>query len=861
MNSVRPILVACTLTTALAVPPAAAGEAAESAQVAAWLQEQSQPDGYRSGGFLVRPEVAFSGVYDSNIFATRKDEIEDGILVFAPEIDFDSTWDRHRLGVDLGGAFGRYSSSQDEDYDDYWINADGRYDISDNSNVFGGVGYSHEHEDRGSPEDNYSGSGPTVYDSSRAHAGVSRSWGKTSVRFGGTYEALSFDDAGTLTNKDRDRDMLGAGLRVSHALNPRYVIYGQGIWDKRDYDLSMDDYGYQRDSEGYRVDIGLQVTISNRLKGEALVGYLRQDYDDPRFYAVDTVDFGGDLEWLVSPRTTVSFELDRSLEETTLIDPDTLLSSSGYLYTALTGSVRHRLSPRMNINAGLSVADASYQQLDRTDKYYSAQVGMRYYLTPRYYLGAEYRVLQRDSDTSTVVNNTASPQALDDYARNQFFLTLGTLLYPVQQSSYWDMNSLDALQPVTAGWPGFYAGAQLGRDTLNLHTQGGRDQGTDSGEFSDSGAGGGLFTGYGWSWNRWYAGLEAEYADGNASIHHSKSKAGSRTLDLDRNSSYGLAVRAGYQLPAGTLLYGRLGKVRTNFDAYTTVNSRPEDAFDEQRTEDGLRYGIGTDIPLSEHLFVRLDYSLTEYDDFDAHIVDSSDVTQTESFSPKDSLFRLGLGWQAGSLGGVPRKQQVHYDGPYAGAHIGHGSVQSHVTGSQIDGGGDPGPFSFVGDFGDDSATNAGVFLGYGFTNGRIYGGLEGEIEDSNAGWEHWRNPGGRDFSVEKAGSRGIFLRSGYILDSGSLLYVRVGPMRTRFNTTWAKGMNALNYVDRDDVVTGIRMGVGAEVPFTRSLFARLDYSYTDYDSYSFVTSQVQADDMKFNNTETLFRLGVGAHF
>jgi opacity protein-like surface antigen len=110
-------------------------------------------------------------------------------------------------------------------------------------------------------------------------------------------------------------------------------------------------------------------------------------------------------------------------------------------------------------------------------------------------------------------------------------------------------------------------------------------------------------------------------------------------------------------------------------------------------------------------------------------------------------------------------------------------------------------------------------------------------------------------------GTVGVSLRGGYVLDNGSLLYARVGTVRTRFNTRWAKGNNRFNDVDRDDTESGLRLGVGAELPLSRSAFARLDYSYTDYDSYNFVTSHAEFDSMAFDNSETLFRLGVGTRF
>lgn len=814
---------------------------------------QKESDGYHIGSFLMKPEASISSVYDSNIFATRNDEVEDDILVISPSLNISSVWDRHKLALDLGGNFGRYSTFDSEDYDDYWIDLDGRFDMTDKINIFGGLGYSKEHEDRGSPDDNLTGKEPTTFDSTTAYAGISHSWDKIKLRLGGTNETLEFDNSGSLRNKDRNRDLTGIGLRLTYALHPEYSVYGQGIWDKRAYDERTDDSGFQRDSDGYRADIGMLARFSNRLKGEFFLGVLQQDYDDPRFSSIHTVDFGGNLNWRAAPRTTMTLSLDRSLEETTLED------SSGYLHTSLGGSVRHELTPRININASVSAAKADYQSVSRNDEYYSARIGMRYYPSPRWYLGAEYRLQKYESDVREDINNPASSQDRDDYDRNQLFFTVGVLLHPVKPSAYWDMPSGETLSSTETQWQGLYGGIQLGYDTLNLDTKGGRDKGIDKAEYSNSDTSTGLFAGYGISWGRWFTALELDYEDSNTDIYHRKSKLNSRTVDVKKDDSYGLAIRGGYQLATGSLLYGRVGAARTDFDVYTTVNDKTEFADDSDHTETGVRLGIGTDIPISEHMFVRLDYTYTDYDSFDANIIDSDDNPQSERYNPGEDIFHIGLGWQFDGFSGISKKQEIDYTGLYSGTHLGHGAIQSDATGSHTDSG--PVSSSFTGDFGDDSALTAGVFFGYGVTLNNFYLGLEGELEDSNAEWDHERSPNGRNFSVEKMGTLGLSLRGGYVLNNGSLLYAHLGRARTRFNTTWVKGGERLNDVDRDDTVTGTRFGIGAELPLTRTVFARLDYSYTDYDSYDFVTSHDAADSMKFDNNESLFRLGLMVRF
>ncbi len=145
-------------------------------------------------------------------------------------------------------------------------------------------------------------------------------------------------------------------------------------------------------------------------------------------------------------------------------------------------------------------------------------------------------------------------------------------------------------------------------------------------------------------------------------------------------------MRGGYALAGGSLLYARAGAVRTSFDLYDTVNARTDAAEDDDTTETGMRLGFGTDIPATRHLFLRLEYSFTEYDDFEADIVDSQDQAQTERFRPREDLFRVGLGWQWGGSGELRATQASDYTGLYAGAHIGHGALQSHVKGQTNDG-------------------------------------------------------------------------------------------------------------------------------------------------------------------------------
>ena len=88
----------------------------------------------------------------------------------------------------------------------------------------------------------------------------------------------------------------------------------------------------------------------------------------------------------------------------------------------------------------------------------------------------------------------------------------------------------------------------------------------------------------------------------------------------------------------------------------------------------------------------------------------------------------------------------------------------------------------------------------------------------------------------------------------------RIGQMQTRFNTFYSRG--AGTPVNQSDNLDGTRVGLGAEIPASRNTFVRMDYSYTRYnDALTVSPSQPTADIMRFDNTETLARLGLGYRF
>ena len=141
---------------------------------------------------------------------------------------------------------------------------------------------------------------------------------ESSVRIGGTFDHYDYDNVaqvggGTINNDDRDRDVATIGTRVGHSISKTDELFGMFSYDSRDYRLPVDDFGFQKDSNGVRFSGGWHHEISSTLDGEVYAGGIYQRYSDPRFDTVFVPDFGGRLTWTGIPNTTITTKLERTI--------------------------------------------------------------------------------------------------------------------------------------------------------------------------------------------------------------------------------------------------------------------------------------------------------------------------------------------------------------------------------------------------------------------------------------------------------------------------------------------------------------------------------------------------------------------
>ena len=364
------------------------------------------PEVVKVEGFRITPNISVTEAYDDNVYGTPNIELDDTITTVDASVKANSDWVRHRLNLDAGVSADYYADYDSEDVVDWWLGADGRYDLSAKSHALGGLLFRQDHEDRSSPDSALLAKDPTTYQTNRAHLGFAHQLAPFTVRLGGVVEQLDFEKGSTpfFDVNQRDRVQYSLGTRFSYQLNPNREVFFQAATDTREYD----DDTVGRDSDGYRLGLGLRIKQGADFDAEGFLGYLAQDYDDIALKDVSAAYFGANLKWKPAANTRITATLDRAVSETTLT------GASSYLETSVGGHIEHDLTPQLTLNATLSFVNSDYQGVDLELDEWVAGAGARYYFDNNVFLSGGYRYTTRDADI-----------VIYEYDRSEFFLTVG----------------------------------------------------------------------------------------------------------------------------------------------------------------------------------------------------------------------------------------------------------------------------------------------------------------------------------------------------------------------------------------------------------------------------------------------------
>jgi hypothetical protein len=380
--------------------------------------------GTRLGSFFLFPRAELDEAYNDNIFATATQTSSDFITTVAPGFDLLSNWNQDALNLHASGAFGTYASHSSENYKDGSVSADGRLDISEGQQAYGGLQASHLHESRYSPNSPGSAAEPVKYNNYGGNLG----YAQTGLRIGYSadfslnrfeYEAPPAVGGGFVPQSDRNYTTPDLALRASYDFAENMAAYVRAEGNYRAYDHGASATQPSRTSAGYRIDTGLHADLTGVTVADVYIGYLTQLYQNNAYETNRGLDFGAKVTWNPTTLDTVRVGIDRTVQDSSssVLGPGQV--SSGYLETVASVTADHELLRNLIISGNAAYTNDSFSGINRTDNVFAVGTGARYLMNRYVYLGFSYSFAHRES---------TGAQAISPFSDNIFMLRLSTQL-------------------------------------------------------------------------------------------------------------------------------------------------------------------------------------------------------------------------------------------------------------------------------------------------------------------------------------------------------------------------------------------------------------------------------------------------
>ncbi len=360
------------------------------------VRERPRPDyeavGIKTGGFTLYPRLTVGVEHDDNIYATNVLKQDDNIWQVKPEVALRSNWSRHALGAFASATINRYSDFDTEDTEEYTVAVNGRVDIVRGANVSGSLQYQALTEPRTSPTAPQAARSPVEYSLVTAKLVGVKEFNRLRLTGRLNNKTYDFDDAtnllgGVLEQDTRDRDEFVFGGKAEYAVSPDTALYLSVLGNTKNYDLAI----AGRDSDGYTATVGADFEVSELIRGDLEVGYMKQSYDNPLYDKIDGFSGAANVEWFPTALTTVTGTASRTIEESVTN------GSPGYVSANVGVSIDHELLRNVLLSAQASYGEDTYKQIDRDDERTGAGASATYLLNRRVGLMLTYSYLKQDS--------------------------------------------------------------------------------------------------------------------------------------------------------------------------------------------------------------------------------------------------------------------------------------------------------------------------------------------------------------------------------------------------------------------------------------------------------------------------------
>ncbi|MBV9835622.1 MAG: outer membrane beta-barrel protein [Alphaproteobacteria bacterium] len=371
---------------------------------------QDQLEGLPLGSFVVHPRLAVDVEYDDNVFRTDTNRVSDWVFRVRPGITVDSEWDQHALQFYATGEFARYASSSTLGYESFTVGTRGRYDITDEWALNGEAEFARIRLGPGQPGV-VGFSTDSIVHQFTSGLSVSYNGDPFYARIGPRFQRVVYvqGDGGI----DQDFNQYDIAARFGYKITPELSVFIDPSYTWVRYDRQIDPFGFQRNSHGFDIRGGVAYDITRTITAEAGLGYFHRDYNDPRLPPVGGLSALARLYW--NPTDQISIELEGKRGVTEYRTAVVGVASGNAISTSMQVRAGYLPIDQLLFDAGFAWQQLDYTApLNRTDNYYTFDIGAKYYIIPQVFVGPRYIHEIRSSDNAGF-----------DYRDNRYLLTLG----------------------------------------------------------------------------------------------------------------------------------------------------------------------------------------------------------------------------------------------------------------------------------------------------------------------------------------------------------------------------------------------------------------------------------------------------
>jgi hypothetical protein len=350
-----------------------------------------EPLGIRAGSFLIFPSLGVTEQYNDNVFAEPHNTKDDFITLLQPSVQVQSTFSRHSLGLLAGGNIGFHVNQPDENYQDAFIQGNGRLDVTRDNYFDGALNFARAHQGRDDVENNPNQKDiPELYQYGSS-LGYTHLFNRLNVTVTG---AVTRNDYESNQDSDRDQNNYIGGLRAGYFVSPRINTYIYGAYAVGKRDQKVDSGGVERDTKSWGTGVGAAVELTNLITSDVRVGYTRQSYAEGSFSDNEGVGYGLDLTWTPTQLTTVRATGAGDFRPTSSEGSD----AQSNFQSTVGASVDHELLRNVHLGGHVNYIRDDFSGPSRTDNGVAVGGGVTYYLNRNFSVDASYTYQQRWSD-------------------------------------------------------------------------------------------------------------------------------------------------------------------------------------------------------------------------------------------------------------------------------------------------------------------------------------------------------------------------------------------------------------------------------------------------------------------------------